>query len=148
MKKIAVIGSRKWASPQDVALKVNELFTEHGQFILVSGGADGASHVAEQTAMEFGMPVISFRPVKLPDLGYYPQYGVDEWRLFRGSGEIVHHHAPTWATWDGAAFFRSMLIAERADFGYAFWDGHSHGTGTEIDLFFAADTPLEVIKIT
>lgn len=147
MKKIAVFGSREWPRLQDVALKVNELFEKHGEFILVSGGATGASTVAEQTGMEFGMPVISFRPVQLAPVGFDPQYGVDEWRLYRGSGKIVNHYDPTWADWSSAAGFRSMLMAERADFGYAFWDGHSAGTGHEIGLFETANKSLEVIGL-
>lgn len=150
MKKIAVFGSRDWPRLQDVALKVNALYEEHGMFILVSGGATGASHVAEQTALEFGMPVVSFRPVRLADFGVDfgvdEQYGVDEWRLFRGKGDIVHHHEPSWADWSSAAGYRSMLMAERAEFGYAFWDGHSHGTGHEIALFEAVNKSVEVIS--
>lgn len=145
MRKIAVIGSRGFPSADAPALKVNELYGEHGQFILVSGGAAGPSTVAEKTALGFGMPVISFRPVKLLT-GANDEYGVDEWRLFKGAGTIVHHNAPTWATWDGAAWFRGLLIAERADEGFAFWDGRSRGTAFEIDAFAAADTPLEIVK--
>jgi hypothetical protein len=148
VKKIAVFGSRKWPSLQQVALKVNELYGLHGQFILVSGGGNMGTpnHTAETTAMEFGLPVLSFRPVKLPDHDDYPVYGVDEWRLFRGSGKIIHHHEPTWADWESAAGFRSMLAVERADEGIVFWDGHSRGAGEEIDYFEAAGKSCEVIR--
>lgn len=129
-----------------MALKVSALYEEHGQFILVSGGADGVCKMAETTAGEFGLPVISFRPVRLPSFDNDDVYAVDEWRLFRGSGKIVHHHEPTWADWSSAAGFRSLLIAERADEGIAFWDGRSHGTSDEIDYFAAANKPMEVIK--
>lgn len=147
MKKIAFIGSSKWQHPDAVAFKVNEMYNEHGQFILVSGGADGASRVAEQTGMAFGMPVISFRPVKrATGLRDSDIFGVDEWRLFRGNGQIIHHDFPTWATWDGAAWHRGLLIAERAEFGFAFWDGYSRGTAREIDAFVAEGKELEIIK--
>lgn len=147
MRKIAFIGSRKWHDAQAVALKVNEKFNEHGPFILVSGGAEGASTVAEVTAQEFGMPVISFRPVKLSgDITTEDTYGVDEWRLHRGRGQIVHHHDPTWATYAAALHFRSWLLADRAQEAVAFWDGFSRGTAFEIELFEGRKIPLEVIK--
>lgn len=147
MRKIAVFGSRGWPSAQDVALKVNALYNKHGQFILVSGNAPGASAVAEKTGMEFGLPVVSFRPVKLADHGIDPQYGVDEWRLFRGSGKIVHHHEPTWADYNSALTFRSLLLVERADEGVAFWDGRSSGTNFEIGLFESHEKSLEVVTV-
>lgn len=148
MKKVAFVGSRKWHDAQAVALKVNEVFEREGVFILVSGGAEGASKVAEATAHEFGFPVISFRPVKLKgDLTTADEYGVDEWRLHRGKGKIVHHHHPTWATYDSALAFRSWLLADRADEAVAFWDGRSPGTSFEIDLLEGRKIPLEVIKL-
>lgn len=148
MKKIAFLGSRGWTDLQAVALKVNEVFTEHGQFILVSGGADGPSKVAETTAAEFGLPVISFRPVQIAG-GQTEEavYAADEWRMYRGGGQVIHHRHPTWMDWTSAAGFRSMLIAERAEFGFAWWDGRSHGTSYEIDCFANAGKPLEVFQV-
>lgn len=149
MRKIAVLGSRNWPRPQDVALKVNEIYNaEGGAYILVSGGGNEGTpnFIAEATALEFGLPVVSFRPVKLADYGTDEQYGVDEWRLYRGKGEIVHHYEPTWADWQSAAGFRSLLAVERADAGVVFWDGHSRGAGEEIDYFEASGKPYEVVK--
>ena len=127
---------------------MNELYSQHGSFILVSGGGlpGTPNFVAETTAAEFGLPVISFRPVKLPDYGVDEQYGVDEWRLYHGRGEIVHHHEPSWVDWSSAAGFRSMLAVERVEEGVVFWDGHSRGAGEEIDYFAAAGKPCEVVK--
>lgn len=149
MRKIAVLGSRNWPRMQDVALKVNEIYNaEGGQYILVSGGGpEGSTNfVAEATAAEFGLPIVSFRPVQLPPVGTDEVYGVDEWRLFRGRGEIVHHHEPTWADWQSAAGFRSMLAVERAEAGVIFWDGYSRGAAEEIDYFEASGKPYEVVK--
>lgn len=142
MKKIAFVGSRNWQDAQRVAIQVNECFKEHGAFIIVSGGADGASHTAEQTGMEFGFPVISFRTVQIQP----GEFGVDEWRLYRGRGDIVRHEI-TWATWASAAWFRGLLIAERADEGFAYWDGYSRGCAGEIDAFTASDTKLTVANL-
>jgi hypothetical protein len=151
LKKIAVFGSRGWPASDPHAFWVKDcieaLYLEHGMFVLVSGGADGASKLAEQTALDKGLPVVSFRPVKLRGGMEIPdEYGVDEWRLFRGAGEIIHHHAPTWATFEGAAWFRSVLMADRAEEGNAFWDGHSPGTQVEIGLFADAKKPCKVTK--
>lgn len=148
MKKIAVIGSREGVNAQDVALKVNELFNEHGAYILVSGGGEPGSvnFVAEQTALGFGLAVISFRPTRLADYhSIDPQFAAIEWRLHRGSGTTIQHE-PTWADWTSAANFRSMLIAERAEEAVAFHHDKSRGTAFEIELFGKADKAVEVIE--
>lgn len=146
MKKIAVIGSREGVSEQNVALKVNELYGKHGAFILVSGGGEPGSvnFVAEQTALAFGLAVISFRPTRIADYNFDPQYAAVEWRLHRGSGTTIQHE-PTWADWKSAANFRSMLIAERADEAVAFHHNASRGTAFEIELFDKAEKPIDVI---
>lgn len=114
----------------------------HGMFILVSGGAEGASLAAERTAQEFGLPVISFRPVKVDD----ETFAVDEWRMHRGQCKIVRDEI-TWADWQSAANFRSLLIADRSDEGYAFWDGFSRGTAYEIECFQNEEMPLIVADL-
>lgn len=127
-------------------LAVNRIFdAEGGPFILVSGGGPQGSvnFVAEQTAMEFGLPVISFRPVRLKDYGYDPQYGVKEWRLHKGQGTIIDHE-PTFADWQSAANYRSMLIAERASAAEVLQFNKSRGTQFEIELFQAAGKPVNV----
>lgn len=147
MRKIAVVGSRDWSDAQAIALLINELYNTHGAFMLVSGGADGACRVAEATAHEFGFPVISFRPIKLKgDQTTEDEFGVDEWRLHRGKGEIVHHYEPTWANYGAAAHYRSWLLADRCDEGHAFWNGHSPGTSFEIDLLKGRDKLVQVVK--
>lgn len=142
MRKIAFLGSRTWQDAQRVSLQINECFSEHGQFMLVSGGAEGVSKVAEETAKEFGIPLLSLRPVQIgPD-----EYGVDEWRIFRGRAQIVREKL-TFADWKSAAFWRSLLITDRVDEGYAFWDGYTPGTWHEIDMFQAADKKLVVANL-
>jgi len=151
VKKVALFGSRKWplTHPHSFWIEdaIETIYQQHGQFVLVSGGAEGASQFAEQTAMDRGLPVVSFRPVKLKGAIDVPdEYGVDEWRLFNGAGQIVHHYAPTWANWESAAFFRSWLMADRGDQAVAFWDGFSRGTAFEIELFEGREKPCEVVK--
>lgn len=148
MKKVAVFGSREGVHPQDVALAVNALYETLGNFILVSGGGPNGSvnFVAETTALEIGIPVISFRPKQARDYGVDPVFHVEEWRLHRGNGTVVVHNEPTWADWMSAANFRSMLMAERAEQGVAFQANDSRGTAHEIWLFEQAGKPLHVEK--
>lgn len=146
MRKIAVLGSRAWYDHGAVVSWIDTRYAIEGDFIVVSGGAKGASTAAEDHAVNMGMPVVSFRPVPLQPFGYDEQYAVDEWRLYRGAGKIVPHYEPTWANWQSAAHFRSILIQERADEAVIFWDGRSPGSSFEIDLFRAAGKPLEIIK--
>lgn len=149
MIKHAVIGSREGVAPQTVSLKVSELFEKHGEFILVSGGGPNGSvnFVAEQTALEFGIPVLSFRPKRLPDYNFDPQYGVEEWRLHRGKGNVILHDI-SFADWSSAAHYRSLLIVERAAEATALRNaGWSPGTDFEIEMFTNAGKPVEVVKV-
>jgi hypothetical protein len=149
VKKIAVIGSRQGVNALDVTLAVTALHEEHGEFILVSGGgpAKSVNAVAEQAALALGLPVISFRPKKLPNDGIDDQYGVEEWRLHKGAGTIIPHHRPTWAKWEGAAFYRSLLLIDRATDGVlAFQHNKSRGTEFEIDLARGRKRILEIVE--
>ena len=134
---------------QRVALKVNELYSQLGEFILVSGGGNAGSvnFTAEQTALELGLPVLSFRPKKLPDYHGEPQYGVEEWRLHRGKGNVILHDI-SFADWKSAAQYRSLLIVERAGQATAIRQaGWSPGTDFEVEMFGHAGKPVEVIKV-
>ncbi len=140
MIKHAIIGSRKYNPLSDVSERLDELHARHGSdWLLVSGGAGGVCWRAEQGHLERGGRVVSFRPVQ-PDLF---TFAVQEWRLPNG-GLITHDI--TFEDWNSAAMYRSMLIAERADHGDAFWDGHSRGTMFEIDAFVGANKPLKVVR--
>lgn len=145
--KHAIVGSRAWPleKRQDIALQLNRLFTEHGQFIVVSGGAEGVCDMAEKTAMEFPLPLVSFRVTAKAHGDLPTYYRVDEWRLYRGTGQLVEHE-PTFADFMGAAGYKAMLIAERAESASVFWDGHSRGTEFEIECFKAAGVPFEVFS--
>lgn len=147
MRKHAIVGSRQIPSVQDVGLRVNHLFGVWGKdWILVSGGADGVCHAAEQTGLEFGLPVISFRIAeRRPSLLAEPYFVVEEWRLYRGTGE-VREHEPTAADFQSATVFKAMLIAERADSADAFHHAESRGTAWEIECFANEQVPCEVFK--
>lgn len=145
MKKHAIVGSRQGVNPQDVALRVNQLFGLWGlDWILVSGGADGVCRAAEQTALAFGIPVISYRITQLGGFDKDDDFRVDEWRLHRGTGTVIHTE-PTWADWQSATNYKALLIAERADSADAFHANDSRGTAFEIECFEFAGVPCEVL---
>lgn len=142
MRKIAFLGSRTWKDTQRIALQINACYAEHGKFVLLSGGAEGANTIAEQVGKEFGIPVASFRPVKIND----ECYGVHEWRMHRGQAKIVPNEI-TWADWQSACNYRSTLIAERCDEAWIYWDGYSRGTRFEIELIEAGGKYANVIDL-
>jgi len=127
LRKIAILGSRKWHDPDPV---ISEIASVAEPFILYSGGAPGVSTIAEQYAISAGIPVCSLRPVEID----YETFVVEEWRIRDGHGRIIRH-PETWADWKSAAGYRSWLISERATECIAFWDGYSMGTKWEIEFF-------------
>jgi hypothetical protein len=98
----------------------------------------------EQTGLEFGLPVISFRVAQLGGGMQDDEYRVEEWRLHRGTGSVVHHE-PTWADWQSAVNYKALLIAERADTADAFHAHNSRGTAFEIECFAFSEVPCEVL---
>jgi hypothetical protein len=128
-----------------VSLQINDCYAEHGKFMVVTGGAQGASQIAEAVAQEFGLPIVSFRPVQINE----ENFGVDEWRMYRGDAKIIRDEI-TWRDWQSAANFRSLLVADRCDEAYVYWDGYSRGTAYEIEMlqnenrpFFCANLRME-----
>ena len=61
-------------------------------------------------------------------------------------GLVVVVCKPPWrAMGRRAGFVRNGVIVDIADRGVAFWDGHSPGTKSTIELFKKAGKPIEVI---
>ena len=127
MRKVAILGSRKWADGQVIIDAIDAI---EEPFILYSGGAMGASMIAEQHCISRAIPVCSLRPLEID----YETFVVEEWRIRDGHGRIVRH-PETWADWKSAATYRSWILSERAGECIAFWDGYSHGTKWEIEFF-------------
>jgi hypothetical protein len=146
VKKIAVVGSRLGVNPQDVALRVNAYYQANKDFILVSGGSEGTCRVAEATAIEFGLPVISFRIAGPLTYGTDDFFRVDEWRMHRGQGAVIEGEI-TWKDWQSATNHKALLIAERAEEATAFHAAGSRGTAFEIEMFAAAGVPCEAIRV-
>lgn len=142
-ERVAVFGSRNGVEPGIVGSFCSALYAREPHTILVSGGASGADTCAEQTWLNLGGRVISFRPIKLSD----DRYGVQEWRLGSPSACIIELHKeghPTFATYGSACIYRDSLIAERAGRGAAFHEQHSRGTAVTIDFFRGAGKPIHV----
>lgn len=143
--KVAVVGSRKWVGLSRVEAFMGLLWNNHPGAIVVSGGAQGVDKAAELAWLGFGGSVISFRPNKLG----LEEYAVNRYEFKDGLGAVVPLELfghPTWATFEGAAFYRNMLIAEEADRGVAFWDGRSGGTAGTIDSFRAEGKEIDIFR--
>lgn len=109
MKRIAVIGSRKYKSlelvPQWLEFAKEKYEAECGGVIIISGGAEGVDRTAENWAIEKKVNRDIFKP-------NYSKY----------HGKV-------------APLMRNKQIVESADFILAFWDEDS--TGTEHALNYA-----------
>lgn len=129
-EKVAIVGSRQGADFEHVESFVRALHAQQPDTILVSGGAAGVDTTAEQEWLRLGGVVWSFRPVRLEDYNFDPQYGVEKWEL--GTPQPKKYllaEEPTWGDFSSAANFRDMLIAAACDRLVAFYRaGKSRGT--------------------
>lgn len=129
--KVAVFGSRKGVTLERVGTYLSA--RAGSSAIVVSGGAPGVDHYAEQTWLALGGRVWSLRPIALgPE-----EYGVEFWDIGGDSPRVfpLRDH-PTFATYAGACIYRDMLIAEWADRGVAFRAGKSRSRGTSGTIEF------------
>lgn len=149
---LAVVGSRKGVSDERVASFVTKLWERYGrEAVLVSGGADGVDRAAEATWQTLGGEVHSYRIKKLRgDLEHEDEWGIEVWVLASGENRTsfvyIPKEQPVFANAASALTYRTMLIAEKADRGVAFWDGRSRGTALCIDSFHAEDKPIHVFR--
>lgn len=116
--KVAIVGSRKFKSPDLVRNYVNSLDDDD---TVVSGCAEGPDTIAENVAKRRGLHV-SLYPVKTDDLGYFPE-GRQHFRE--------------------RAFKRNRKIADECDRMVAFWDGVSRGTTNAMKQAAAAGKKVE-----
>lgn len=144
MRKHAVVGSRNYPRLSEVSARIAQLKDAWEEWILVSGGAEGACFEAEQAALALGVPVVSFKVADITR-NFNPEYIVEEWRLHQGLGAVIRHE-PSWANWKSAVTYKTLLIAERADSADAFWNGESRGTRDEIFCFEREGVPCEVVR--
>lgn len=134
-----MFGSRKWPMEHPFKFWIEDTIkglAEQEPTIIVTTEASGVCESVSALALARGVPCIVFKPVKLGgDLEHEDWYGVEEWRIAPSGSSIVHHDTPTWADWQSAMNYRSLLMVERAGQGFAFQAEKSRGTQYEIDLF-------------
>ena len=148
MEKVGIIGSRKYAELPFVEQCVRALVQMRGtDWVMVSGGAVGAQATAEAFAVALGVPLIVFKPVKVAGgREIEDEYGVEEWRIHGDQSQVLQHFQPTFADYQSVLNLRSLMIAERSDWGYCFWNGTSRGTAGEMEMFANLDKPLTMIR--
>jgi hypothetical protein len=130
--KVAVVGSREGADLEQVRAFMVALHEKYPETLIVSGGATGVDHTAEQTWLSLGGSVWSFRPVTLvQDI----EYGIEKWELGREPRVFSLANEPTWANYKSAAIYRDMLIADECDRLVAFYRaGRSPGASLTAEL--------------
>jgi predicted Rossmann fold nucleotide-binding protein DprA/Smf involved in DNA uptake len=111
---VAVVGSRGFCNYRLLCEKLDELRESVTVKRLVSGGAIGADRLAERYAAENDLPILVLKP---------------NWRP---KGEYVR----------SAGIQRNRDIVAQADVVVAFWDNHSPGTRSTIQI--ARDTHKDV----
>lgn len=112
--KIAVVGSRTF---KDYSLLKSVLFDKHIT-LLISGGAGGADHLAEEYASDNNLPTLII-PADWENLKDKPcKIKCDK------QGKLYNSLA---------GFNRNKKIVEAAELVIAFWDGRSPGTKNTIE---------------
>lgn len=123
--RLAIVGSRDFPN---LHLVTDYLDGQRGDIeCIVSGGARGVDLHAEVWARGVGLPVVSFRPVKMGQV-----WKVDRVEL-HGEGFVDHHILQlTYRSFPAAAFVRNGFIIEFADAVTAFLHNSSKGTSDSI----------------
>lgn len=136
---VAVVGSRQGADLEAVERFVRALRQRQPDTVLVSGGAKGVDKTAEDLWLKLGGVVWSYRPKQIGD-----NYGVELWRLGEFPPSVgVLADSDFWAAYAGAAWYRNLLIAQKADRVVAFYRRNkSRGTMDTIDAARAEQKPF------
>ena len=136
---VGIGGSREYPELQDVRDYVYQLDADD---VVVSGGARGVDRTAEETAIECGLHVISFRPFNTHMQTAKP-WGILRmvWQGNAWTRTMLPERYPAFAP---AAFVRNGYIVELADRVALFWDGRSKGTKDTLRKAEAKLTPAGV----
>jgi len=118
MRKIAVVGSRSYDTPQDwIEFRKTMLeIIQDDEVMFISGGANGSDTMAEKFAKLYSIPILIWYA---------------NWNKFKKS----------------AGFIRNQQIVDNAEELIAFWDGESKGTQHSIELANKKGIPVTVINI-
>jgi len=123
---VAIVGSRRGVPAGVVGEFVKLLAQEEPDAIVVSGGAMGVDTCAEQTFLNLGREVISYRAARKPGKGE-ESWLAEEWKLGTAS-PLITPLEPTFADRTSALFYRNMLIVDLADKVVSFHAAGSPGT--------------------
>ncbi len=126
---VAIVGSRSWPEPDRVALFVGKLSEKYPEAVVFSGGARGVDILAEQTALECGLFVVSYRCT-----------AGKTWRVERAPGKDVVAYMVEGGDYSAsnstevakALMRRNSWIVAPAARVVAFHDGDSSGTADSI----------------
>jgi hypothetical protein len=136
---VGIGGSREYPELQDVRDYVYGLDADD---VVVSGGARGVDRCAEETAVECGLHVVSFRPFNT-QMAVPRPWGIV--RLMWQGNEWTRHMLPErYPSFAPAAFVRNGYIVELSDRVALFWDGRSRGTKDTLRKAEAKLTPSGV----
>lgn len=146
MERVAVVGSRDGADLQKVYDFLLELREKHPDTILVSGGARGVDHWAEQNWIKLGGRVESYRICQVNEKP--KTYGVELWEFGGDEPRITFlFDEPDWANPKSALFYRSMLIAAACDRLVAFYGPlPTRGTGFTLEIAQNEERPTYVFS--
>ncbi len=138
---IGIVGSREYPHLEDVQRLVALIGEDNKQepgYVIVSGGAKGVDTTAETAALACGLDVVSYRVRSIS----YGEHAIEEWTL--GSTPFVRlmTEHPTWDKYEGALFYRNILIAQKADRLVAFRAAWSPGTTFTMDVFKETGRPI------
>lgn len=130
---VAVVGSRKGASLDDVASFMHALYRKQPDTVIVSGGAAGVDKTAEHEWLGLGGKVISLRPVQKGE-----SFWIDRWMLSNDAREceVETLRDVSFADFTSAAIYRDSLIVDYADKVVAF-QADPPSAGTTITCGFA-----------
>lgn len=130
--KIVVCGGRKFT---DLDLFITEMYSileGKEDYILVSGGADGADTFAREYAKINGIK--------------FEEY-LAEWDNLDVPGAVIKKNKRTGKLYNArAGHDRNFIMLDMADMIVAFWDGKSPGTGEMVREATSRKIPLVVVS--
>jgi hypothetical protein len=137
-ERVAVVGNRQGADLQQVEQFIAALRAKQPDTIVISGGAAGVDHAAEDSWFRHGGRIRSYRPASWGD-----GFGVEVWNYGGPEAAVVlpvEHQMVQLADYKSAALYRDTLIAEDCDRLVAFYRaGMTQFTGTAFTHALAKD---------
>lgn len=139
--RVAIIGSRNYPQLDEVEVFVEKLSRKYPHATVISGGAPGVDHEAEEAARARMMHIRSYRPRKR-----YRSYTI----LLIETGRFVttmrgdDGRPLTFKSFGQSAFYRNGLIVNDCDQLVAFHYQNSRGTQDSIDKARVLGKPVHI----